>query len=336
MTTAAAPKTAVLIQWAGMGDLVWHVPYFRRVAETSADGLVSVIAPPSTFPRELLGHEPFVREVIEFDRRPRREEKRRGRHSGLDGLLRFGAELAPKRFDRLVLFTTHPGRPLVSALRAGIPQRIGFGTTWLQRQLLTNRGRWIERYRGPAVAAHKDATAFCIAQGWCDAPIVPRLAVRPDALERMQRRLAGLPRPLHALAIGSSEPFKQWGEANFAALADLLAARGHGVLLVGGPAERALGQAIAARIAPGHRDRVMTLTDGTVADTVAAMSLAQTCVGNDTGATNIAAAVATPTFVLLGPRPDLEHDPATMHMLKAANLGDLSPADVAARALAAL
>ncbi len=312
-----------------MGDLVWHVPYFRRVAETSADGLVSVIAPPSTFPRELLGHEPWVREVIEFDRRPRREEKRRGRHSGLDGLMRFGAELAPRRFDRIVLFTTHPVRPLISALRAGIAQRIGFGTTWLQRQLLTNQGRWIERYRGPAVAAHKDATAFCIAQGWCDAPIVPRLAIRPDALERMQRRLAALPRPLHALSIGSSEPFKQWGDAHFAALAEAFASRGHGVLLVGGPAERELAQAIAQRIAPALRGRVAMLTDGSVADTVAAMSLVHDCVGNDTGATNIAAAVATPTFVLLGPRPDLEHDPETMRMLKAPTLAGIAPADVA-------
>ncbi|MBC7662344.1 MAG: hypothetical protein H7276_00885, partial [Caulobacter sp.] len=41
------PRTAVLIQHAGMGDLVWHVPYFRRIAETSSDGQVTVIAPPS-------------------------------------------------------------------------------------------------------------------------------------------------------------------------------------------------------------------------------------------------------------------------------------------------
>ena len=280
MTAATAPRTAVLIQFAGMGDLVWHVPYFRRIAETSADGQISVIAPPSTFARELIGHEPWLREVIDFDRRPRRDEKRRGRHSGLDGLLRFGTELASREFDRIVLFTTHPGRPLISALRAGIAQRIGFGTTWLQRRLLTNRGRWIARYRGPAVAAHKDATAFCIAQGWCDAPIVPRLAVRPDALARMQGRLAALPRPLHAFSIGSSEPFKQWGDARFAALADLLAGRGHGVLLVGGPAERELARAILQRVAPALRERVLTLTDGSVADTVAAMSLAQTCIGN--------------------------------------------------------
>jgi len=335
LTTAPPPRTAALIQHAGMGDLVWHVPYLRQVAAASEAGQLTVIAPPSTFARELLGHEPWVREIIDFDRRPRRSEKRQGRHSGLSGLLRMGAELAPKHLDRMVLFTHHPQRALLACWRAGIGQRIGYGSTWAQRRLLSP-APWIQRYDGPAVGAYRDATAFCIAQGWCDAAIVPRLAVRADALACMQARLGALPRPLHALSIGSSEPFKQWGAANFAALANLLADRGHGVLILGGPAEQPLAHATLQQLEPAVRERVMAITDGTVAETVAAMSLAQTCVGNDTGATNIAAATGTPSFVLLGPRPVLDHDPATLHMLQAPSLAALLPADVARRAWAAL
>jgi len=78
----------------------------------------------------------------------------------------------------------------------------------------------------------------------------------------------------------------------------------------------------------------MALTHGSVSETTAAMSLAQTCVGNDTGAANIAAAVQTPTFVVLGPRPDLEHDPQTMHLLRAPRLEEIQPAEVARRLLA--
>jgi heptosyltransferase-2 len=324
----------VLHQWVGMGDLVWHIPYFRRIAATSSDGQVSVIASPTTFARELLGHEPWVREVIDFDRHPRRDEERKGRHRGVAGLLRMGKELKPLGFERIALFTNHTNRALV-AWRAGIPQRLGYGTSWLQRRLLT-KSPWIERYRGAAVTAWKDATAFSIAQGWCDAPITPRLVVRPEALARMREVLAGLPQPLHAFSIGSSEPYKQWGEDNFVELADLVAARGHGVLMLGGPAETAMAEAILRRIAPGHRDRVMAITTGTVGETVAALSLAQVCVGNDTGAANIAAAVNTPTFVLLGPRPPLEHDPDTLHLLQAPTLADIHPADVAQRLFAAL
>ncbi|RZL90885.1 MAG: lipopolysaccharide heptosyltransferase family protein, partial [Variovorax sp.] len=121
------PLTAVLLEPNGMGDLVWHAEYFRCVAAQSRDGQVSVITAPTTMARELLGHEPWVREIIDFDRRPRRSERRRGRHSGLAGLWRFGAELAPRRLERLVLFAHHPSRPLLFAWRAGIRTVLGFG-----------------------------------------------------------------------------------------------------------------------------------------------------------------------------------------------------------------
>lgn len=329
------PLTAVQLQLNGMGDLVWHAQYFRCVAEQSRGGQVSVIAAPTTMARELIGHEPWVREVIDFDRRPRRSERRRGRHSGLDGLLRFGAELAPRRFDRMVLFSDHPGRAIIVCWRAGIRTILGFGDTCMQRLLLT-KSAWIRRYRGPAVAGWHDATNFAMAQGFCSAPIVPRISVRPDALARMRERLAGLPRPWHALAIGASEPYKQWGEDRFVELASRLAARGHGVLLLGGPAEAGLAQSILSRTEPGLRSCIMTLTDGSVADSVAAVSLASTCVGNDTGAVQFAAAVGTHAVVVLGPRPPLEHDPEHVHLLRAAQLADISAADVAARALALL
>ena len=321
------PLTAVLLQQNGMGDLVWHAEYFRRIAETSRDGQVTLIAPPTVMAHELLGHEPWLREVVDFDRRPRRSERRRGRHSGVAGLLRFASELAPKRLERIVLFSDHPARALFVAWRAGIRTRLGYGATWLQRRLLTT-SPWIELYEGAAVASYKDASAFAIAQGWCDAPVVPRVRARPDALERMRARLAPLPRPLHALAIGASEPFKQWGEDNFVELASLLAARGHGVVMLGGPAEGALAQAILARIEAPLRAKVIAITDGTVADSVAALSLAQSCIGNDTGAVNIAAAVGTPTFVVLGPRPPLEHDPQTMRLLQAPSLQDIRATDL--------
>jgi len=326
------PLTAVLLQQNGMGDLVWHAEYFRRIAETSRDGQVTLIAPPTVMAPDLLGHEPWLREVVDFDRRPRRSERRRGRHSGVAGLLRFASELAPRRLERIVLFSDHPARALFVAWRAGIRTRLGYGATWLQRRLLT-KSPWIRLYEGAAVASYKDASAFAIAQGWCDAPVVPRVTARPDALERMRARLAPLPRPLHALAIGASEPFKQWGEDHFVELASLLAARGHGVVMLGGPAEGALAQAILARIEAPLRANVVAITDGSVAESVAVLSLVQSCIGNDTGAVNMAAAVGTPTFVVLGPRPPLEHDPQTLRLLRAPSLQDIRATDLVSQVL---
>lgn len=326
------PRTVVLLQWVGMGDLVWHVPYFRRVAQTSFGGQVSLIASPTVFAPQLVGHEPWVREIIDFDRHPRRHEGRQGRHRGVLGLFRMGLELREKRFDRIVLFTNYTNRSLV-AVTAKIPERLGYGTRWLQRRLLSH-GPWIRRYTGPAVGAYEDATTFAMAHGWCDAPIVPSLVVRPEALTRVQARVQGLPQPMHALCIGSSEPYKQWGTGNFTALAAEIARAGHGVLLIAGPAEREMAQAILRGVEPALRTRILDVTDGSVAETVAAMSLMRTCVGNDTGGVQIAAAVGTPTWVILGPRPRLEHDPGKLHLLTAGSLADIHPGDVARIALA--
>jgi heptosyltransferase-2 len=329
----ARPRTAVLFQWVGMGDLIWHVPYIRRIAETSSDAQVSLIVPPSTFARQLVGHESCIREVIDFDRHPRRYEARSGRHRGVAGLLRMARDLRAQRFDRIVVLATYTNRSVVAAL-SGIPQRLGYGTSWLQRRLLSH-GPWIQAYTGPAVAGYKNVTAFAIARGFCDAPIVPRLAVRPDALESVRTRLAGLPRPLHALAIGSADDYKQWGAGNFAVLATELARAGRGVVLLGGPAERALAEVILQQVAPEVAGRVIIVTDGSVAESMALLSLAQSCIGNDTGAANISAAVGTPTWVVLGPRPPLEHDPQTLHNIVAPSLADIQPHDVARQALAA-
>lgn len=325
------PRTAVLLQWVGMGDLVWHVPYFRRVAASSRAGQVSLIASPTVFAPQLVGHEAWVGEIIDFDRHPRRHEGRQGRHRGVVGLWRMGVELREKQFDRIVLFTNYTNRSLV-ALAAHIPERLGYGTTWLQRRLLSH-GPWIERYSGPAVGTYEDATRFAMAHGWCDEPLVPSLSVRAQALERVKARVQGLPQPLHALCIGSSEPYKQWGVDNFAALAAALASAGCGVLLIGGPAEREMAQALLRRIESGLHARVLSLTDGTVAETVATLSLVRNCVGNDTGGVQIAAAVGTPTWVILGPRPLLNHDPQMLHNLTAPRLADILPADVARLAL---
>ncbi len=316
------PATAVHMRHNGMGDLVWHAEYFRLVAATSRGGQVTVVVPPSTRARDLLGHEPWVREVIDYDRRPRRSEGRRGRHSGLTGPLRFGAELASRQLDRMVLFSDRPGRTLVACLRAGIGMRIGYGTTWLQRRLLTEGPR-IALYQGPAVGLYHDATALAMAHGWCHGPVVPRLTVRPNAVHRMRERLQALPWPMHVLAIGASETYKQWGARRFTALATLLATRGHGVVLLGGPAETALSLEILSGLPQPLRRQVMALTDLPVPDSVAVLSLAQTCIGNDTGMSNIAAAVGTSTTIVLGPRPPLEHDPVHITLMQAPSLEDI-------------
>ena len=316
------PRTVVLLQYAGIGDLIWHIPYFKAVAAQSQHNRITLLAQPSTLARHFLSSEPWIELIIDHDHRPRRTEKRKGRHAGLTGMWRMAQELRQGHFDRIVLFSGRPSRGLIAAL-SGIPQRLGFGYNKLQRFFL-NKPPYIERYRGPSLAFYPEASAFAVAQGFCAAPIVPRMEPPADQLAKMTARLAHLPRPLYALAIGTSETYKQWGVQNYADLACALIAEGAGLMLLGGPGEVALAHEIEALIPDKARHALTIVTDAPVLGSAAALQVADFCVGNDTGMVNVAAAVGRPSFVIIGSRPTLDQDPQNMRNVTAARLSDIT------------
>ena len=320
--TPERPRTVVLLQYTGIGDLVWHIPHFKLLAEQSAGGKVTVVAQPSTLARHFIGHEPWVEAVIDHDHRPRRGEKRRGEHAGLLGMWRMARQLRAGRFDRLILFSGRISRGVIAGL-SGIAVRQGYGYRLLQRVFLT-QGPYIPAYKGPAVGAFQEAQAFMLAQGFASAALAPKMAVPDSAMEAMRQRLSSLPRPLHALAIGTSETHKQWGIDRYAGLASGLLERGHGVLILGGPSEKAQALALAAAVPQQLKAGLMVMTDAPVLGSAAALKLSDHCVGNDTGMVNVAAAVGTQTHVIIGARATLDHDPATLHNVKGASLADIT------------
>ena len=97
---------------------------------------------------------------------------------------------------------------------------------------------------------------------------------------------------------GASYMAKQWPMEKFAAVADLLAKGGAGVVLIGGKSEmetaRAMRQAMAAP--------VVDLTGATsLRETMGVLSHLSLFVGNDTGVNHIAAGLGVPTLALFGP-----------------------------------
>ncbi|MBH2015128.1 MAG: glycosyltransferase family 9 protein [Burkholderiales bacterium] len=321
-TQDTRPRTVVMLQYAGIGDLVWHIPYFKLIADQSQGGKVTVVAQPSTLTRGFIGKEAWVEAVIDHDHRPRRSDRRRGAHAGFKGMWRMARQLREGHFDRIILFSGRPSRGLIAWL-SGIPTRMGFGYRFLQRMFL-NRGPFIEAYQGPALAVYPEASAFMVAHGFCPAPLVPRLDPPTALLADMQARLAHLPRPLYAFAIGTSETHKQWGIQNFADLACALIAEGGGVMLLGGPAEVQLAKDIEALIPEKARHALTLVTDAPVLGSAAALQVADFCVGNDTGMVNVGAAVGRPSFVVIGSRPTLDQDPVNMHNVTAAKLSDIT------------
>ncbi len=121
----------------------------------------------------------------------------------------------------------------------------------------------------------------------------------------MRARLGG--RYFAVLGIGSSEPYKQWGAARFAALAAGLARAGFPrLVLAGGPAEQGLAAEIAARAADTGADLIAAI-GWRLGEIAALCAEALFYVGNDTGVMNLAAAVGTRTYGLFGGVPPFAH-----------------------------
>jgi heptosyltransferase II len=298
---------AVVIPHKGIGDLIWHLPYIRAIAAHSAGGQVVVIARPSSRAAELLTVEPAVSQVIEFDRRPRGDAALRGRHDNWREQLAFVRELRALRLARIYNFSGRFRYGLLAQL-AGVPERAGFGFSWGER-LFLNAGPCIERHSGLGNWVYPEATEFAIAHGFVAAPVVPRIHLPQPLIDTLAHRLATLPRPRYAFAIGSSDHRRNWGAARFAALANALAEHGAGVLLMGGPAEGALAAQIIELMQPRLRAAAQPLCQRSVLVSAAGLRNCDRCIGNDTGVLNMAAACGLPTWGLFGASPPLHHDP---------------------------
>lgn len=94
---------------------------------------------------------------------------------------------------------------------------------------------------------------------------------------------------------GARYPSRRWPIERFAAVADALASRGYGIVLTGTAEERALTQALVARIAGPLVDLTGRTTLASLAAIVAGARLV---VCNDTGMSHIAVAVGTPSVVV--------------------------------------
>lgn len=323
------PTTLVVHHRSGIGDLVWHIPYIRAIAGSSAGGKVTVLARPSCMAADVLAGETCVEDVMEYDRRPR-GNARKGQHEGFFGQLRFCAELRRRKFDRIFIFSSRPRYALLAML-AGIPVRAGFGFGAAQR-LFLNRPPYIQRFDGTGSWVYPEATDFAVAQGFVSGPIVPKMALPPSLVEQALIRLADLPRPRFAFAIGASNPEKNWGGEKFLLLAKILVDSGCGVLVLGGPAEREAAEELFSS-AGLPAAAVQVMCQPSVLQSAAALKACDFCIGNDTGILNVAVACDVPALGLFGNTRPLTHDPL-LHAIHGSGMAEISVAAVVNRLIA--
>jgi heptosyltransferase-2 len=130
-----------------------------------------------------------------------------------------------------------------------------------------------------------------------------RLAARPEWVRTADERLRGST-SLAALCIGSEWETKIWPAQQFAELADRLAERGLAPVLLGGPRDKPLAEAVQARAGALCIDT----TGNPVGEALAILARSSLVVGGDTGLVHAARALGVPTVALFGPSSAAAHE----------------------------
>jgi len=281
---SAGPRFLV-VQTAYLGDLVLTTPLVRELTRARPQAEITIVT--TRLGPDVFEGLPGVRDVIVFDKRG----------SGLRGVLELSRRLRCGRHDA-VLLAHRSHRSASLALLAGIGCRIGFAGA---------PGAWAYTATVPRDPTHHAVRRYLALSAHVGgdpegADRAPRIGGLPHARAAARRLLevCGLPpgTPFVALAPGSVWPTKRWTPEGFAAVARSIRARGVEPLLVGAEDDVAACRAVATALPGGIRSLAGRTT---VAELAAVLERAVALVGNDSGATHVAAAVGTPAVAVFGP-----------------------------------
>ena len=286
------PQTSLLVRATNwLGDAVMTTPALAGVREGFPDARIVLLAKPLV--AELFRHHPDVDEVIVYERP--------GRHEGILGRLRMGAELRRRRFDGALLLQNAFDAALLAFL-ARIPERAGYPTDG--RRLLLSLPVPLPR---DILERHEVEYYLCLLDGLGIPRPVPaalKLAVTGEEKEAMATRLAslGIERGAPIVTINPGATYgsaKRWYPDRFAAVSDALSAEwGAAVVVVGSAAEAPL----AGEIEAAARIGVVNLAGKTtVREIMALLSLSSFLVTNDSGPMHIGAALGVPLVAIFGP-----------------------------------
>jgi heptosyltransferase-2 len=234
----------------------------------------------------------------------------KGRLFDRAGLRADAAALRDAAFDAAVLLPNS----LASAWlvrQAGLPERWGYAADY-RSPLLT---RAVAKPRGSLHQA-KYYQHLTETLGAPAGPLEPILTAKAEDVAAARALLTARGwdgvRPLVTLAPGAAYGHaKRWPPERYAAVVStLVSAHGATCALVGAPVDAEATRLVGELASPESRAHVIDVAGATTLRTLAGvMSLAKTCVSNDSGAMHLAAALGVRVVALFGPTRDKETAP---------------------------
>jgi heptosyltransferase-2 len=289
--TSLHPERILLRAPNWLGDCVMAVPALRAVREQFPQAHLTIAAR-GILPK-LFAEQSYCDEAMAVPRGPWRE----------------GQSLRPGAHDLCVLFTNSLSTALAAFL-SRTPVRVGYARD-LRSVLLTHRVQEDEALQAAHQIHFYLRLALVLKTGDPAPPVTDPQQPPLPVVEITEPMLAGARALLQQAGIDpDSRPFvmapgtaqipaKRWPEEHYAVLARRLQAEtGRQTILVGAPADTETCAQVAA-LAEGSAVSLCGQTS--LPDLMGTLRLAAAYVGNDSGASHLAAAIGTPTAVLFGP-----------------------------------
>jgi ADP-heptose:LPS heptosyltransferase len=312
----------LVIKLSALGDFVLALAAMKKIRQAHPKAHITLLTTP---PFEALAKaSPYFNAVFTD-----------GRPEGFAQWMTLRRRLRAANFTRVYdLQTSNHTNRIFQLLRPNPPawSGIAFGCSLPHKNPLRNQMHTLER----------QADQLMYAGIWPDAPTEAGTAPGPDLswvlrAEGARPPAAGVTAKPYAMFVpgGSAHrPEKRWPVEKYGELARILYARGLDIVVIGGPQETALAQAI-QRQAPRTRDLTGRTDFASIAVLGAKAALA---VGNDTGPLHLAAAAGAPTVVLFSSASDpaLSAPRGKVAVLQAPQLSELPVAKVAQAAASVL
>jgi heptosyltransferase-1 len=289
-----APRRVLIVRLSAIGDVIMSSGLIPVLHAAWPQADIVWLTDEGNAP--LLSHNPRLAAVLALPRRRWSEFWRSGRRREAAGeALQFVRALRARRFD-LALDLQGLLKSGVWTLLCGASRRVGLGSREGSALLMSHVvGREVrddrlgKEYRLLATALGLDAERFAM-----DVVTAPQ----DDLRARAALDAAGVVGDYCALAPFTTRPQKHWLDERWSQLGERLGAE-HGwrPVLLGGPADRERGQAIA----DASSGAIVSLAGRTsLTEAAAVIRDARALIGVDTGLTHLGIAMRTPTLALFG------------------------------------
>lgn len=258
----------LLVQTAFLGDIILSAPLISRIKEIYPDcelWLLTTVAG-----SEIFKYDPRLKGIITFDKR--------GRYSGIFGLLAFAEKLRSGNFN--VAYSLHKSfRTALLLFLAGIKKRVGYSTASLA--FLYN-----QKVEVPKNTHQVEKNLALLPGNTAEFKLYV-------AAEYQNENLRNRTKPYAVIAPGSVWATKRWNWEGFRDAAIHLLARGYEVYLIGSEQEQELAEKVknggAAINLAGKLD---------LADSIKLISEAGLILVNDSMALHLASAFKIPTVAV--------------------------------------